>query len=287
MFQFPDETLMAYADGELSLEECRRLEAALATDPALRARLEPFALTGATLASVFDRPMREPVPERLLATIQAAGPRIRGAAHAARLAQQERPGVLDTIAHALFPDGLRLANAFSIAALLAVCGAAVWLVGRSGTEDGDVIAFNRGDGAASSALQAALETMPSGSPPSRNAGRADWIVPTQSFLSREQRFCRQYEMGSATGQQFIGLACRSDNAQWRVVFHAETKAREPKSGTYGTAGNSPTRDGAADPVQDALDRAVDSRIQGLVLGYEEEMTVIKNRWDAMSGRKSK
>ncbi|MDN3713648.1 zf-HC2 domain-containing protein [Paracoccus cavernae] len=40
-----DETLMAYADGELDQAEAAAVEAALAADPGLQARLRPFSET--------------------------------------------------------------------------------------------------------------------------------------------------------------------------------------------------------------------------------------------------
>ena len=59
MPSYPDELLMAYADGELSPEEARAFEARLAADPALRQRLEPFTSTSASLSGLFDRALTE------------------------------------------------------------------------------------------------------------------------------------------------------------------------------------------------------------------------------------
>lgn len=67
-----DETLMAFADGELSGDERAAVEAALAADPALRSKLEAQRLLGARLSAAFDGALTEPVPSRLTA---AAAPR--------------------------------------------------------------------------------------------------------------------------------------------------------------------------------------------------------------------
>jgi surface antigen len=280
MSLFPDETLMAYADGELSPEESRRLEAELANNPALRARLEPFAVTGATLASVFDRPMREPVPERLLAVVDGAGPKIRaaiasrrGMEAAAKSAERRRSGFLDALGRTLFPGGFQLAGAFSVAVLLAAGGAAGWMLAQSQHGSGGTLVAFR-------ALQGALETMPSGAPRAE-AGTA-WVVPVQTFVSRDQRYCRQYELASAAGRSYLGVACRSQDGVWTIAFHAELKGGKATTGGYRTAAraNSGRPQGEPDPVSKALDSAVDDMKSGDVLGAEAETALIAKGWDA-------
>jgi anti-sigma factor RsiW len=76
--EFDDETLMAYADGELGDETTARLEAALETDEALAARLAVFLDSRATVASALKPLIHEPVPEALLTSVrrmaEKAGP---------------------------------------------------------------------------------------------------------------------------------------------------------------------------------------------------------------------
>ncbi len=122
-----DETLMAYADGELAADDRRQLEAMLAVDQELRARLAPFTATGANLASVFARPMREPVPARLIMAVDAAmrandaaaarkagrGSGSRGFLERARLALLESQFRLTGPAFALACAGLMVAGGVS------------------------------------------------------------------------------------------------------------------------------------------------------------------------------
>ena len=54
MTDISDEMLMAYADDELPPREREGLETRLKVDADLRARLEPFAATGLSLAAFFD-----------------------------------------------------------------------------------------------------------------------------------------------------------------------------------------------------------------------------------------
>ncbi|MCU0984915.1 MAG: hypothetical protein MUC89_08225 [Acetobacteraceae bacterium] len=67
-----DEMLVALADGELPPEEARRLEAAVAADPALAARLDALAAAGHAARRAFEDVAAEPVPDRLVAAVLAA-----------------------------------------------------------------------------------------------------------------------------------------------------------------------------------------------------------------------
>lgn len=64
-----DEELMAYADGELSPFEAKRIEAAMAEDPVLAARVARFRAVRRALRTAYDSVVSEPVPERLRALL--------------------------------------------------------------------------------------------------------------------------------------------------------------------------------------------------------------------------
>ena len=66
MTKLADETLMLYADGLLDASQTQRLEQLLTEDPALRARLRVFSLTGRSLAALLQDHTESPVPKRLL-----------------------------------------------------------------------------------------------------------------------------------------------------------------------------------------------------------------------------
>ena len=67
-----DETLMAYADSELSEEERKKVELALKDDPKGRDRLEDFKITGAAI-SQYRAIIEEPVPNNLKDFVKAMG----------------------------------------------------------------------------------------------------------------------------------------------------------------------------------------------------------------------
>jgi len=57
---YPDgitpELLMAYADGQLGPADARRVDAAIAADPALAAEVDAYRLTADGLAGAFEMP---------------------------------------------------------------------------------------------------------------------------------------------------------------------------------------------------------------------------------------
>nr|MCU0764346.1 hypothetical protein [Hydrogenophaga sp.] len=63
------ETLMAYADGELSAEQAQAVEARLAVDAEARELVERLRQTRSELAAEMDVLLTEPVPQRLIDTV--------------------------------------------------------------------------------------------------------------------------------------------------------------------------------------------------------------------------
>lgn len=63
---FSDETLMAYADGEVDADLRRRIEAAMALDPSIGERVAKHRRLRADLGAAFGGVLEEPVPNRLL-----------------------------------------------------------------------------------------------------------------------------------------------------------------------------------------------------------------------------
>jgi GNAT superfamily N-acetyltransferase len=75
-----NEALMLFLDGEADSEVVRAVEAALAVDPDLRARLDGLRRTDLNLKAGFDALLDRPNPDRLIdavrAGVAAAGPRL-------------------------------------------------------------------------------------------------------------------------------------------------------------------------------------------------------------------
>jgi anti-sigma factor RsiW len=266
-----DEQLMAYSDGELSADECRELESMLAADPELRRRLGPFALTGAPLANVFSQPMREPVPDRLVAAIRNKS--MNGAAYAARGAAtpEEYTGLgtrfLSAVGDFLFPNGMGgLQMGGAAASLLAGVVVAGWMLG--GAESGNRFLVSKGAMlVASGELAFALEQKVSGEEQVAD-GASTRIFPMQTFRDLTQRFCREYEM-SVSGNRSAGVACRTAQGDWHVAFHGD-KAPQLKPGL-------------AAPGPTALDTAIAAlKDEGSVLSTEAEQAAIEGNWSTQS-----
>src|ERR1700738_985389 len=69
---FSDETVTAYADGELDVATRAALEAAMATDPQLAQRVARHRALRGRLRAALDPGLDEPLPERLLARVHGA-----------------------------------------------------------------------------------------------------------------------------------------------------------------------------------------------------------------------
>ena len=60
--KYDDETLMAYADGELDAAQRAEIDAAIAQDPGLALRVEEHRALRARVAGAFARVLDQPVP---------------------------------------------------------------------------------------------------------------------------------------------------------------------------------------------------------------------------------
>lgn len=76
MSRMDDVMLMAYVDGEVDADTAREIEAALAGDAALAARVQEFRDSAMMARGAFADVLHEPVPDRLIAAL--GGP-VRGA----------------------------------------------------------------------------------------------------------------------------------------------------------------------------------------------------------------
>jgi hypothetical protein len=188
-----DETLLAYADGELEPGRAAAVERMLAEDPALAAKLEQHRRVGARLRAAYDPVLNEPVPERLARTARGGATVISLAE--ARAAREAKSGpARDWRVGGLLAAGL-------VAALMV--GQALW------TPQTGPVAERAGRLVASGDLGRALDTQLSGS------GSAVRVQLT--FRDRAGSICRSF-----TGTLADGVACR-ENGRWalKALFPGE------------------------------------------------------------------
>jgi hypothetical protein len=237
---FSDETLMAYADGELDPAERAAIEHAMQADPAIAAAVARHRALRQDIAAAFAGILDEPVPERLHPPPPAPVVQL-DAARAARAA-----------APAPAPRRWSWPEWGALAAMLMV-GVLVGKVVPGGGQA--AITGNGGQVVAQGELAAALDRQVGG----KDAGTVRVGV---SFAARDGQYCRGFVMGSSAG-----LACRADG-QWRIPVLAEAGAQG--QGAYRQAGSD---------LPPAVLDAIDARIAGKPLDAAGEEAARARGWE--------
>ncbi|WP_371767328.1 anti-sigma factor [Massilia sp.] len=194
---YSDDTLMAYADGELEAAERAAIEQAMRTDPAIAAAVERHRALRADVAAAFAGILDEPVPARL----QPPAPVVSLAVERDKRRRWSWP------------------EWGALAATLVVGVLAGRMIPGGG---GPAIAGNGNQVVAQGELAAALDR--------QVGGKAEGAVKVGvSFAARDGAYCRGFIMGASAG-----LACR-EGGQWKIPVLAE--AEKEAAGGYRQAGS--------------------------------------------------
>jgi anti-sigma factor RsiW len=185
---FDDETLMAYADGELDAAARAAVEAAIAADAALAQRVARHRELRERLHAAFDPVLSEPLPERLLASARGA----------------PRTGDVMPLRARSAPRGSWPQWA-AIAASLVIGVLSGALLPHPGAESGPIVARN-GQMLASGVLASALSRQLASTQPPNAAVRIG-----VSFRTRDGVYCRTFVLEDAAA--LAGLACH-ERAAW-------------------------------------------------------------------------
>ena len=213
-----DEDLVAFADDEL--DEVRRaaVAAALNDDPEAAAKVAELRATALLARKAFDAPIREPVPDRLLAAI--------GLIEAAR---DDEDGMAETGAEVVplmprrrpradAPRGAVRRWALPLAASVALVvgvGAGLGVSGLPFGNDRDmaVAGLERWPSVA-----IVLEQTP-GLTTVQAEGAGDQpveVTPMVTFRDDLDRFCREFQaVPSEGGAAIHGIACRTGDQNWQ------------------------------------------------------------------------
>jgi hypothetical protein len=198
---YSDDTLMAYADGELDPAERTAIEQAMRTDPAIAAAVDRHRALRADVAAAFAGILDEPVPARL----QPPAPAPVHSLDAAREKRAERR-------RWSWPEWGALAATLVVGVL----------AGKMVPGGGPAIAGNGNQVVARGDLASALDR--------QVGGKGDGTVKVGvSFAARDGAYCRGFVMGTSAG-----LACREGN-QWRIPVLAE--GEREAAGGYRQAGS--------------------------------------------------
>lgn len=244
---FSDETVSAYADGELDAATSTALEAAMAADPQLARRVARHRALRARVQDAFAPVLTEPVPERLLAAA-------RGGASGQRA---------DNVI--AFQARLRPRWSWPEWGAMAACLVAGVLLGPQLLRPSaapNPLETSGGRVVASGVLAHALSQQLSSTQP---AGAA--VEIGVSFRARDGGYCRTFVLREA--QSLAGLACRAGTA-WQVVTLAQ-------SGTPGAPGGGYRQAGSALPP--AVARTLDDLIAGEPLDAAGEAAARARAWN--------
>lgn len=225
---FDDETLMAYADGELDAATTARIDALLAADDSLKARIAMFARTRRAASEALGPIATEQVPEALARAVKAMVDRDAQSRASNVLAfkqPQKKQGRLNRASWLL---------AAAATVLLFVAGSGGYLIGSIGmlpARDDDFAAIR------DPAIIRALSEVPSGKPVELAAtGRK--LESILSFKLEDGTFCREFRVQEPDAKGVVSIACLEQN-RWQT--HLLMAATRPEEG-YVPAGSVETID---------------------------------------------
>lgn len=251
--QLSEEMLFAYVDGELDAAATAQVEAALAQDTQLAARVAEQRRLRTLLQDRFDPVALEPVPERLLQAATTSPAAVVDIASArARRALPERGRSW----------AWREWGAMAATLVLGLMAGFAW---RDTTGDQPLVTRN-GSLVATGHLADVLSNQLAGKPEDGSAAQIGL-----SIKSTSGEYCRSF-----TVKQTAGLACRRGD-QWAVdVVVRGMPAAGP--GEFRQAGSA---------LPDAVRTAIEQRMSGEPLTGTEEAAQLRAQWRAASATSGK
>ncbi|MRW91385.1 hypothetical protein GJ699_15440 [Duganella sp. FT80W] len=253
---FSDETLIAYADGELDEATRLQVDAAMRLDSSLARRV---ARLRAARDEVFaDQQNPSGLRARQGANVvQLAAVRAQRLAtqQAARKASRRRWGWLEWSALALVMVVGLAAGKF---------GLARWQPNwfSDSTPPPTEVSSRNGWLVAQGRLAAALSQQLGGAAQTEGDVRVGL-----SFLSNEGSYCRSFTLVGVT-QDLVGIACRA-NEEWRIPALVQNARPLPAMGNYRMAGTE---------MPTAVLEAIDQRIVGGMLDTRAELEALRRNW---------
>jgi hypothetical protein len=250
---FSDETVMAYADGELDAATRAALEAAMALDAQLAQRVARHRALRGRLRAALDPVLDEPLPERLLASVRGAP----APPHAADVIALKRKAV----PRWSWPQWGAIAASLVGGALLGPLLLRAPADGALVSRDGQVPA----SGALARALTGQLaSSQPPGAP----------VQIGVSFRAGNGDYCRTFVLRGTSA--LAGLACRGQEA-WRLEVLAQNPAQPAAAAGYRPAGSA---------LPTSVARTLDELIAGEPLDAGAEAAARERGWQPITRGKT-
>jgi hypothetical protein len=252
-----DETLMAYADGELDAATRASVEAAMHDDPEIAKRVARHRALRETMQGAFAAVLQEPVPDRLIAAARGRTATPQTAAPQSTVADLS---LARENARRKASTGPRWQPAAMAASLLLGLGLGFLAWHGSG---GLMQPGPSGGLVANATLAEALSTQLSDD---RAPGRV--AVAGLSFRSKSGDYGRTFSLTGTEASS--GLACR-EGTDWKIKALAQSPHTGANSSNFRTA---------ASEESPAIRAAVESSIDGEPLDHAGEIAARQAGWAA-------
>ncbi len=225
-----EESLMAFADGELGPNEAAAVEAAIGADPALAQKVEAHRAMRASVSGAYGGVLDEPMPERLLAAVRGA--------------DASSDQVIDLAAKRGARERSRWGWSWSNAAAMAACVVLGLAAGVEFRPPAPLIQPSPVGLVARGALADALEDQLASQGP--RAGEP--VRVAVSFHDARGDYCRTFQ--TTGGGSVAGVACRGAR-EWRVRLAVSAQAAaEPADGYREASSQMPPA------IADEVDRTI-------------------------------
>jgi len=243
---FSDDRLMAYVDRELDPASTAEIDAAIARDPDLAARVERQRKLRLAVHAAFEPILQEPMPKRLLDAASGIAPVSPAARAPRRWGWFEWSAMAASVVLGVLIGGAFIGDSRRAPAI----DASTELV----AERGHVVA--RGRLALALSEQLASTQKPDAS-----------VRIGLTFLSKGGEYCRTFEIGNGSAGH-AGVACHEASGSWRIdalerVDHEQT---------------GPMRQASSTALPESLRRIVEASIDGDPLDAEAEAAAAKAGW---------
>jgi len=258
MVELTDELIMAYVDGELEKELARQVREAIGEHPELLRRAQMFRDSANMLQGIYDAPLHEAIPERLIESVKNS--------------QQRNPGlrVRNFLTSFLRIPAWQPAHGVAFILIL-LFGAAMGYLGSGmiSPRNGSFPIMLTSEG-----FSQGLERTASGRTFSLD-GHSIQVTPIATFLDKSGRYCRQYEIMSRKDGRINfaqGVAFRNQSGRWQMWIYV---ASGSPGGSIKTESNTYVPAGGRD---NSFNQMIDQIMASRPLTPQQEKKIIREGW---------